>query len=300
MEEFLNFLAPIVIGIAWWGWLLIGLAILAFSDIFFRREHTILHNYPIIGHLRYLIEKVGPEFRQYIVANNREERPFNRLQRGWVYSSSKLMNNYEGFGTEQDYLEHQYIFIKQDMMSYKVPDNHPNKKDPYFLPSAKVIGAHRRRPYRPKSIVNISAMSFGSLSAKAQESLNKGAKKAGCFHNTGEGGLSPYHSYGADVVFHFGTGYFGVRSKDGGFSMDKMEKLVENNSFIRSIEVKLSQGAKPGKGGVLPGAKITAEIAEIRGVKIVSLNYVCYSSSAISKCQKNEIFLKQKKIEFLM
>ncbi len=268
MEETLQFLVPIDIGIAWWGWILVGLGLVAFYDIFINKKHTITHNYPIIGHLRYAIEKIGPEFRQYIVANNREERPFNRLQRGWVYSSSKLLNNYEGFGTEQDILEHQYIFIKQNMMPYKLPENHPNKKDPYFLPAAKVIGSHRRRPYRPKSIVNISAMSFGSLSAKAQEALNKGAMKADCFHNTGEGGLSPYHSYGADVVFHFGTGYFGVRNKEGGFSMDKMEKLVENNSFVRAIEVKLSQGAKPGKGGVLPGVKITAEIAKIRGVEI--------------------------------
>ena len=110
-------------------------------------------------------------------------------------------------------------------------------------------------------------MSFGSLSAKAIESLNKGVKLAGAYHNTGEGGLSPYHSHGGDVIFHFGTGYFGVRAEDGGFSMDKMIKLVEDNPFIRAIEVKLSQGAKPGKGGVLPGAKITKEIAAIRGVE---------------------------------
>ena len=111
-------------------------------------------------------------------------------------------------------------------------------------------------------------MSFGSLSARAIESLNKGVKIAGAYHNTGEGGLSPYHSHGGDVVFHFGTGYFGVRAKDGGFSMKKMVQLVDENPFIRAIEVKLSQGAKPGKGGVLPGAKITKEIAEIRGVEV--------------------------------
>lgn len=264
MNEILNYLGMV----PWWAWVLIFLALVAVYDVFINKSHTITHNYPIIGHLRYAIEKVGPEFRQYIVANNREERPFNRMQRGWVYSSSKRSNNYEGFGTEQDILEHQYIFIKQDMMSFELKEGHPNLRDPYFLPSAKVMGQRRRRPYRPKSVINISAMSFGSLSAKAVESMNKGAKKAGCFHNTGEGGLSPYHSYGADVVFHFGTGYFGVRSADGGFSMDKMEKLVENNSFVRAIEIKLSQGAKPGKGGVLPGAKISAEIAGIRGVEV--------------------------------
>jgi len=123
----------------------------------------------------------------------------------------------------------------------------------------------RKRPYRPASVINVSAMSYGSLSAKAVESLNKGVKMAGAYHNTGEGGLSPYHSNGGDVVFHFGTGYFGVRSEDGGFSMEKMIKLVQDNPFVRAIEIKLSQGAKPGKGGVLPGAKITKEIAEVDG-----------------------------------
>ena len=111
-------------------------------------------------------------------------------------------------------------------------------------------------------------MSYGSLSAKAIESLNRGAHKSGCFHNTGEGGLSMYHSTGADVVFQFGTGYFGVRNKDGSFSLDKLEKLVENNPCVRAIELKLSQGAKPGKGGVLPASKITKEIAGIRGVEM--------------------------------
>ena len=156
------------------------------------------------------------------------------------------------------------------MFPYKIDENHPNTIDKSFLPCAKVIGAHnkRKKPYRPASVINISAMSFGSLSAKAVESMNKGVKMAHAYHNTGEGGLSPYHSHGGDVVFHFGTGYFGVRAEDGGFSMEKMKKLVEDNPFIRAIELKLSQGAKPGKGGVLPGSKITQEIANIRGVEV--------------------------------
>jgi glutamate synthase domain-containing protein 2 len=208
--------------------------------------------------------------RQYFVANNREELPFNRIERGWIYASAKNENNYEGFGTDRDIYAHQHIFINNAMMPYKVEDNHPSALDKSFVPCAKVMGAHnkRRRPYRPASIINVSAMSFGSLSAKAIESLNKGVKIAGAYHNTGEGGLSPYHSNGGDVVFHFGTGYFGVRAEDGGFSMEKMVKLVNDNPFIRAIEVKLSQGAKPGKGGVLPGSKITEEIAEIRGVEV--------------------------------
>ena len=156
------------------------------------------------------------------------------------------------------------------MIPFAIPKGHPNVKDPYFLPCAKVMGQYnrRKRPYRPQSIVNISAMSYGSLSAKAIESLNKGARKANCYHNTGEGSLSKHHQHGADIVFHFGTGYFGVRDKNGNFSMDKLVELVETHRYIRAIEIKLSQGAKPGKGGVLPKSKITKEIAGIRGIPL--------------------------------
>jgi glutamate synthase domain-containing protein 2 len=254
----------------WWMWLLIALALVAIRDVFFQKKHTISHNFPIVGHLRYLLESIGPEMRQYFVANNREELPFNRIERGWIYASAKKENNYEGFGTDRDIYTHQHIFINNAMLPYKLADNHPNSIDKTFLPCAKVIGEYnkRKRPYRPASVINVSAMSFGSLSAKAIESLNKGVEIADAYHNTGEGGLSPYHSNGGDVVFHFGTGYFGVRGEDGNFSMEKMKTLVEQNPFIRAIEVKLSQGAKPGKGGVLPGKKITKQIAEIRGVEV--------------------------------
>jgi len=265
MDTILSFLS----NISWWLWVIIALLVVAIRDII-QRNHTINHNYPIVGHIRYWFESIGPEIRQYFIANNREELPFNRIERGWIYASSKNENNYEGFGTDRDIYAHQHIFINNAMLPYKVEDNHVNAKDTSFLPCAKIIGLHnkRRRPYRPASVINVSAMSFGSLSARAIDSLNKGCKIAGAYHNTGEGGLSPYHSNGSDVVFHFGTGYFGVRAEDGGFSMEKMKKLVEDNPFIRAIELKLSQGAKPGKGGVLPGAKITQEIADIRGVEV--------------------------------
>ena len=266
MNSVLEFLGDI----PWWLWLIIILALIALRDIFFQRKHTISHNFPIIGHLRYVLESIGPEMRQYFVANNREELPFNRIERGWIYASAKQENNYEGFGTDRDIYAHQHIFINNAMMPYNVEANHPSALDKSFVPCAKVMGKFnaRKKPYRPASIINVSAMSFGSLSAKAIESLNKGVKLAHAYHNTGEGGLSPYHSNGGDVIFHFGTGYFGVRDNDGNFSMDKMVKLVEDNPFIKAIEIKLSQGAKPGKGGVLPGKKITKEIAKIRGVDI--------------------------------
>lgn len=256
--------------ITWWMWLLIILVLIAIRDIFFQRKHTIQHNFPVIGHLRYLFESIGPEIRQYFVANNREELPFNRIERGWVYASAKHENNYEGFGTDQDIYQHHHIFINNTMFPYKIDAQHPNSIDKTFLPCAKVMGLYnnREKPYRPASVINVSAMSFGSLSANAVAAMNKGVELAGAYHNTGEGGLSPYHKQGGDVVFHFGTGYFGVRDENGGFSMKRLKKLVEGNNCIKAIEIKLSQGAKPGKGGVLPAAKITKEISEIRHVPL--------------------------------
>ncbi len=234
------------------------------------KRQTIKHNYPVVGRLRYLLESIGPELRQYIVASNREELPFNRSERSWIYSSSKRQNNYEAFGTDKDIYAPGHVFINSALFPYKPAENHPNTKDPYFLPCAKVMGLYnqRKRPYRPYSLVNISAMSYGALSKNAIIALNKGALTSGCYHNTGEGSLSNYHAHGSDVMFHFGTGYFGVRTPDGKFSMEKMIDLVEKNPFIRAIEIKISQGAKPGKGGILPASKITPEIAQIRGVPL--------------------------------
>jgi glutamate synthase domain-containing protein 2 len=254
----------------WWAFLLLFIMIVATKDVFFNKAQTIKHNFPVVGHFRYMLEKIGPELRQYIVSNNREEMPFNRSQRTWIYASSKKQNNYSGFGTDQDVYAAGHIFINPDMFPYHLKKDHLNNAEPSFVPCAKVMGLYnkRRRPFRPYSIVNISAMSYGSLSAKAIESLNKGALKAGCYHNTGEGGLSPYHSYGSDVIFHFGTGYFGVRDDEGNFSFDKLDELVKSKPFVRAIEIKLSQGAKPGKGGVLPAAKITQEIADIRHIPL--------------------------------
>ncbi len=250
-------------------WLLIPIALvlLALRDIL-QRRHTIQHNFPVVGHIRYLLEKIGPELRQYIVANNREELPFNRGERAWIYASSKKENNLQGFGSDQDFSSVGYIFIKHAMLGYKLPAAHPNLKDPSAVPCAKTIGEYhqRKRPYKPYSIVNISGMSYGSLSAKAIESLNVGAKKFGCYHNTGEGSLSPYHQLGADVVLNIGTAYFGVRDDEGNFSIDKLVKMSQDNPCLRAIELKLSQGAKPGKGGVLPASKITPEIAAIRHI----------------------------------
>jgi glutamate synthase domain-containing protein 2 len=264
--------------ISWWFWPLLALVLLALRDVL-QKTHTLVHNFPVVGHLRYLLESIGPEIRQYFVANNREELPFNRRQRSWIYASSKKENNFQGFGTDQDMASAGYIFIKPAMFTFKLPLGHINHSQPSTVPCAKVIGLAngRSKPFRPKSIVNISGMSYGSLSSTAVQSLNVGAMKFGAYHNTGEGSLSPYHRNGADVILNVGTAYFGVRDANGRFSMEKLVKMCNDNPFIRAIELKLSQGAKPGKGGVLPAAKITQEIADIRqiplGVDVISPAY---------------------------
>jgi len=234
-----------------------------------QKKHALLRNFPVLGHGRYLLESIGPELRQYIVTDNNSERPFSRDQRRWVYASSKLENNYFGFGTDND-IEHtdSYPIIKHRTFSAAKPATSPYVGLDTALPSAKVLGGPRgrRHAFRPESLVNISAMSFGSLSPQAVEALNKGAAMAGCLHNTGEGGISPYHRNGGDLVFQVGTAYFGCRDEEGRFDLDRLKDLVAG-APVRAIEVKLSQGAKPGLGGHLPGPKVTSEIAEIRGIR---------------------------------
>jgi glutamate synthase domain-containing protein 2 len=234
-----------------------------------QREHTLLRNFPVLGHARYLLESVGPELRQYLVAGNNEERPFTRDQRRWVYASAKKDNNYFGFGTDND-LEYTagYPVINHTTFGRAVPPTHVQAGEEVPLPCAKVLGAARGRAqaFRPNSVVNISAMSFGSLSGAAVEALNKGAALAGCLHNTGEGGLSRHHRHGGELVFQIGTAYFGCRDEEGKFDLQRLKDLVAG-APVRALEIKLSQGAKPGLGGVLPAAKVSAEIAETRGVR---------------------------------
>lgn len=233
-----------------------------------QKKHALLRNYPVLGHARYLLEAVGPELRQYIVAANDEERPFTRDQRRWVYASAKTENNYFGFGTDND-VEHTigYPVIKHRTFGRAVPASAPMSGHEVQVPSAKVIGAARNRPqaFRPKSVVNISAMSFGSLSGRAVEALNRGAAMADCLHNTGEGGISPYHRHGGELIFQIGTAYFGCRDDEGRFDLARLKDVVAG-APVRALEIKLSQGAKPSLGGLLPAAKVSAEIAATRGI----------------------------------
>ncbi|MEA2319930.1 MAG: hypothetical protein QOD44_4119 [Solirubrobacteraceae bacterium] len=234
-----------------------------------QRQHAILRNFPVVGHLRFVLESVGPELRQYIVTSNDEERPFSRDQRRWIYASSKKQVNTFGFGTDND-LENadgMVVLRHSPFPASAAAEGEPGGPPRYEIAAGKVLGAAhgRRHAFRPRSIVNVSGMSYGSLSPVAVEALNRGAAEAGCLQNTGEGGLAPAHRNGGELVFQIGTGYFGCRGEDGHFSLERLRETI-SGAPVRAIEIKLSQGAKPGLGGLLPGPKVTDEIARIRGV----------------------------------
>jgi glutamate synthase domain-containing protein 2 len=257
----------------WWEWVLVaivvGLAVLAVHDLT-QRRHAILRNFPIVGHLRYLLEGVGPEIRQYIVTDNDSDKPFSRDHRRWVYSSAKQVNTYFGYGTDND-LERSpnYVIVKQTSFPLEeAAFDSPGGPPAYTLPCAKVLGGPRgrARAYRMPSAVNISGMSYGSLSSAAIEALNRGAGLAGCSQGTGEGSVTEYHRHGGDLVWQIASAYFGCRDDQGRFSLPRFVDVVAATPSLRAIEVKISQGAKPGIGGVLPGAKVTKEIAAIRGI----------------------------------
>ncbi|MEW8627430.1 MAG: FMN-binding glutamate synthase family protein [Candidatus Thiodiazotropha sp.] len=243
---------------------LIGLAVLTVAVIYVidvtQTRQTIRRNYPVIGRFRYFFEHLGEFFRQYFFAMDREELPFNRAERSWVYRAAKDVNNTIGFGSTRD-LRH-----SGSILFVNCP--YPTLGEDAVPTQAVVIGPDCKTPYETDSLINISGMSYGALSAPAVRALSLGAKAAGCWMNTGEGGLSPYHlEGGADLVFQIGTAKFGVRDEHGALSDEKLRQVAAHEC-IRMFEIKLSQGAKPGKGGILPAAKVTEEIAEIRGIKV--------------------------------
>jgi glutamate synthase domain-containing protein 2 len=233
-----------------------ALVFLFISDIT-QKKHAVLRNYPVIGHLRYFFEQLGEYFRQYFFSGDREEMPFNRATRAWVYRLAKNEGGTVGFGSTYDlHAPGALIFV-----------NHPFpvlEEERLPTPSLILGEGFCKDPFEAKSIVNVSGMSFGAISAPAVKSLSRGAAVAGCWMDTGEGGLSPYHlEGGCDIVMQIGTAKYGVRDAQGGLSE---ERLIELSRVVKAFEIKLSQGAKPGKGGVLPGRKVTAEIAQIRGI----------------------------------
>lgn len=234
------------------AWALIG-----GYEIFFGISN-LRRNYPVLANIRYALEFIRPEIQQYFIANNVEEKPFSRERRNLIYRRAKGANDTLAFGTEQAILEDGYRNINHSMAVKEVPDE-----------NMRVLfgGAECEKPYSA-SRLNISAMSFGSLSSTAIAALNKGAAMGGFAHNTGEGGLSKYHlKHGGDIIWQIGTGYFGCRNPDGSFNDDAFAERATID-VVKMIEIKLSQGAKPSHGGVLPGAKVTEEIAEIRMVEV--------------------------------
>ena len=224
-----------------------------------QKQHTVLRNYPIIGHFRYWFEKLGEYFRQYFFANDREEMPFNRATRGWVYRLAKDEGGTIGFGSTYDM--HQpgaLIFVNAPfpvLESERLP-----------TPPLGIGDGYCDRPFVAGSIVNVSGMSFGAISEPAVRALSRGAKEAGCWMDTGEGGLSPFHLEGkCDLIMQIGTAKYGVRDADGNLDPAKLREIAARDE-VRAFEIKLSQGAKPGKGGLLPGMKVTPLIAAIRGI----------------------------------
>ncbi|MBD3636358.1 MAG: FMN-binding glutamate synthase family protein [Crocinitomicaceae bacterium] len=242
-----------------WNWMflfiLFGPLILIGLRDMFQSKHAIKKNFPVIGNLRYLLEGISPEIQQYFVERRTDGSPINKNRRAIIYQRSKNLGATHPFGTEMDVYEEGYEFVTHSLYPVHVTEE----------PRIMIGEGQCAQPYSA-SLYNISAMSFGSLSKNAVMALNRGAQKGNFFHNTGEGGVSPYHLQGGDLNWQIGTGYFGCRNKDGTFS-DEMFVANATRPEVKMIEVKLSQGAKPGHGGVLPGKKNTPEIAAIRGVE---------------------------------
>ncbi len=242
--------------------LAIGAIILAIIVMFVidvsQTTDAVRRNYPVVGRFRKLFSTLGEFFRQYFFAMDREEMPFNRAEREWVDHSSSGGDNTIAFGSTRNLNPvGTAIFVN---CPYPVLDEHADKTP------AVTMGPQTPNPYTAKSIINISGMSFGAISKPAVLALSRGAKEAGCWYNTGEGGLSPYHlEGGCDIVFQIGTAKYGVRNDDGSLNEDKLRDVAAHDT-VRMFEIKMSQGAKPGKGGILPAAKVTPEIAEIRGI----------------------------------
>ncbi len=223
-------------------------------------QHAIRRNFPVVGRLRYWLEHLGVFFRQYFFAMDREEMPFNRAQRAWVYRAAKNLDNTQPFGSTRDLRPAGTLLFAN--ATFPPLETKPEPAAPL------VIGAACTQPYPARSFFNISAMSYGAISKPAVLALSNGARLAGCWMNTGEGGLSPYHlEGGADLIFQIGTAKYGVCDAQGGLDETKL-RAVAAHPQVRLFEVKLSQGAKPGKGGILPGAKVTPEIAAIRGIPV--------------------------------
>jgi glutamate synthase domain-containing protein 2 len=254
------FFAWCAVTINGWWWIVATpiclLAILGIWDLL-QTEHSILRAYPIMGHARFIMESIRPEIRQYFIESNSEATPFDRETREMVYERAKGLNSDEPFGTERDVNALGYEFLRHSLRARRPDDQ---------TPRVHIGGAECTQPY-DIALLNVSAMSFGALSANAILALNQGAKDGGFAHDTGEGGLSKYHlERGGDLIWEIGSGYFGCRDGDGNFDAEIFATKAKMYAQVKAISIKLSQGAKPGLGGLLPASKVSAEIADARGV----------------------------------
>jgi glutamate synthase domain-containing protein 2 len=253
------FVVPAIV-VTWVWWIPAAVvAVIAAVGVYdlAQRQHSVLRNYPILGHMRFLLEALRPEIQQYFIERNFDGRPFDRDVRSLIYERAKGTAAELAFGTERDIDAVGYEYLVHTARPVEPPD------EPFRV---RVGGPDCTQPY-DMALMNVSAMSFGALSGNALRALNNGARKGGFAHDTGEGGLTPYHLGGADVIWELGSGYFGARTKDGAFDPD-MFAAKAAHELVKCISIKLSQGAKPGIGGVLPAAKVTEEIAGYRGVPV--------------------------------
>lgn len=254
------FIVLVIICTAMWpiyGFSIMGILIFGIGmyDLF-QKEHAVLRNFPVLGHMRFLLEMIGPELHQYFVESDTDGKPIDRNHRTYVYTRAKLGKETHPFGTELNVEAENYKWMKHSIYPTPILTE---------VPRETIGGKECKHPYSA-SIFNISAMSFGALSKNAVMALNLGAKAGNFFHDTGEGGISEYHLKGGDLVYEVGTGYFGCRTEDGNFSPEKFKEKAAIPE-VKMIEIKISQGAKPGHGGVLPAVKNDEEIAKIRGIK---------------------------------
>ncbi|MGZ4752622.1 MAG: FMN-binding glutamate synthase family protein [Oryzihumus sp.] len=250
-------LAAVLGGPGWWALLAVLALLLALGiwDVL-QRRHSILRNYPVLGHMRFLLEGIRPELQQYFIERNFDGRPYDRDTRSIIYERAKGIHGEQAFGTERDVNAIGYEYLVHSSRPLDTPE-HPHR--------VRIGGPDCTQPY-DMSLLNVSAMSFGALSANAVLALNAGAAKGGFAHDTGEGGLTKYHlEHGGDLVWEIGSGYFGARTKDGDFDPDMFRDKAAHD-HVKMVSLKLSQGAKPGIGGVLPAAKVSKEIAEARNV----------------------------------
>ncbi len=244
--------------------IVIGMGLLAVVVVYIadvtQTKQAIRRNYPVIAHFRYFFEDLGKFFRQYFFAMDREEMPFNRAERSWVYRAAKDLDNTTAFGSSRT------LSPPGTILFVNCP--FPTLGEDAAEPGQVEVGPYCDTPYVTRSLFNVSGMSYGALSRPAVQALSRGAAAGGCWLNTGEGGLSPWHlEGGCDIVFQIGTARYGVRDDDGRLNDDRLREVAAHEQ-VRMFEIKLSQGAKPGKGGILPGAKVTEEIARIRGIPV--------------------------------